>query len=156
MTTLTTEGMSLAELKREGRALRHVTKKQAVEPSENQFQAAVVKALRKYEAVGLLRVVAVPNGGKRRPREAAQMKNRGVIKGFPDLMLFFPAVRRRVLSYPPRVAFLELKAGSGALKIEQIDWKAWLTRSGFAHYEIRTMREVEEVLANYGIQILET
>lgn len=98
--------------------------------SENKLQNDIVKALRK---MGLF-VVAIPNGGKRRPREAAQMKNRGVVAGFPDLM---------VLHWNGKTDFLELKTEDGRLSDEQFDIHSKLTAR---QYPVHVVRSVDEAV----------
>lgn len=44
---------------------------------------------------------AVPNGGKRNPREAARLKSQGVLAGVSDLLIFWPG----------GMGAIELKAG---------------------------------------------
>lgn len=102
--------------------------------AENALQYEVVSNLRKMG----LQVVAIPNGGKRRPREAAGMKHRGTRKGFPDLMVLLPNAR---------IHFLELKTSTGKLSPEQIAWKELLTVMGFPFNVIRTAEEATALFA---------
>lgn len=53
---------------------------------EDQIQRAVLAHLRARGAPGLF-AFHVPNGGKRRPIEAAIMKGLGVVAGVPDLII---------------------------------------------------------------------
>ena len=77
--------------------------------SENRLQNEVCKRLRPLEtALGFV-VVHNANGGKRRPREGRQLKNRGVRAGFPDLAIY----------YRGGVALIELKVPNGSVSKEQ-------------------------------------
>jgi hypothetical protein len=58
---------------------------------------------------------------KRRPREAAQLKNRGVVAGVPDLL---------VLRHNGHADFLELKTTDGRLSDEQFEIHKSLTAKG--------------------------
>jgi len=100
--------------------------------TENRLQSDIVRELRK---MGLM-VVAIPNGGKRRPREARQLKNRGVVAGFPDIQVMRPN---------KRVDLLELKTGDGKLSDKQFDLHAKLTSMGFAVHVVRSVDEAVKV-----------
>jgi len=54
-------------------------------PSEATEQGLVVEWLRRR---GDCLYAAVPNGGKRNPREAASLRRQGVRPGVPDLLIF--------------------------------------------------------------------
>lgn len=56
-------------------------------------------------------LVAIPNAGKRTAWEARQRANEGMIPGFPDMLAFFDG----------RVAALEFKSGTGAIKDKQVE-----------------------------------
>jgi hypothetical protein len=49
---------------------------------------------------------AIPNGGKREAREAAKLKNEGVLAGVPDLMVALPKA-------PHHGLFIEMKRSDG-------------------------------------------
>ena len=114
-------------------ALRQAAKKDEPQ-TENQLQAEIVRELRK---LGLF-VVAIPNGGKRRPKEAQQLRNRGVVKGFPDLA---------VLRNDRDITFLELKTDEGKLQPEQIIVGMTLRTLGFPVHVVRSLDEALKVFA---------
>jgi len=68
---------------------------------------------------------AVPNGGKRNPREAARMKAEGVKAGVSDLILPLQRQGRAGL-------FLELKAPGNKPTAQQSAWLARMARAGYA------------------------
>lgn len=69
---------------------------------EQAIQRAVFQHLKLRAAPGVF-AFHVPNGGYRRPREAAIMKGLGVVAGVPDVMVIFRGA----------VYALELKAEGG-------------------------------------------
>lgn len=68
-----------------------------------------------------VRLVAIPNAGKRTAWAAMNAKREGLAKGFPDLLALWEGGQ----------AFLEIKARSGSLDTEQIAWLNWLHQAGF-------------------------
>lgn len=70
-------------------------------------------------------VFAIPNGGKRNPKEAAFMKAAGVKAGVPDLMMPIPSGKYHGL-------FIEMKYGKNKPTAEQLSWHALLRRNGYA------------------------
>lgn len=80
---------------------------------------------------------AVPNGGARRPVEAAIMKAEGVRAGVPDLFLALPVA-------PYAGLFCEMKrADGGSTTKEQ---KAWLTKLSTAGYMTSVCHGAEEAI----------
>jgi hypothetical protein len=67
-----------------------------------------------------VRFVATPNGARRTMWEARKSKAEGLAKGFPDATLLWPG----------GIAFVEVKARSGSLSNDQIEWLNWLTNAG--------------------------
>ena len=78
-----------------------------------------------------------PNGGRRNAREGARFKAMGTRKGFPDLVLFFPAKRFHGL-------FIEMKTAKGK---QQPSQKVWQERAERAGYKYAICRSVEEFVA---------
>lgn len=86
---------------------------------EQQIQRAVVQHLRSRGARGLV-YTHVPNGGYRRPVEAAIFKSIGVRAGVSDLLLW-----HRGKSFA-----LELKAPGGRASESQLEFIADMERAG--------------------------
>lgn len=63
-------------------------------PTEAEEQSRLVQLLRRKGVV----VFAVPNGGRRNPREAVALRRQGVQAGIPDLVLPGPDARWRCLA----------------------------------------------------------
>lgn len=111
--------------------------------SENKLQNDVVKRLRPLEDALGFRVVAIPNGGKRRAREGRQLKNRGLRAGFPDLL---------IISSSDQI-LIELKTSKGSLSAEQVEWHAWLKDVLFPVHVCTSVASVLTVLRGHGLKV---
>lgn len=69
-----------------------------------------------------VKLVAIPNAGRRSAWEQIKRAKEGLTAGFPDMQAL----------HGGRIAFLEFKSGTGAPSNAQIDQMNWLTRNGFA------------------------
>ena len=85
---------------------------------------------------------AVPNGGSRNLLEAVNLKRQGVLKGVPDLMLPVPAH-----GYPGM--FIEMKAESGRLSPEQVDFIAFLRLAGYYVVVAYNWLQAKELIEGY-------
>jgi hypothetical protein len=83
------------------------------------LQAAVVEYLRLRGVPGLL-FIAVPNGGSRDVREAAQLKRQGVLAGAADILLWCNGKSHA----------LELKAPGGRLSEPQAEFLSRFESAG--------------------------
>jgi hypothetical protein len=86
---------------------------------EQEIQKHVLQHLRQRGVPGLV-YIHVPNGGKRRPIEAAILKGQGVRKGASDLLLW----------HDSKAFALELKAEGGKATPEQIQFLQDMQRAG--------------------------
>lgn len=86
---------------------------------EQQIQRAVFQHLATRKAKGTF-AFAVPNGGYRRPIEAAIMKSMGTVAGVPDLICIRDG----------KTFALELKAGGGKPSAKQIETMAAMEAAG--------------------------
>jgi hypothetical protein len=86
---------------------------------EAAIQRAVIAHLRQRPAPGVF-AFAVPNGGYRKPIEAAILKGLGVIAGVPDIIAI----------HEGRVYCLELKAEGGRPSANQLAAIAAMERAG--------------------------
>lgn len=71
---------------------------------------------------GKVRAIAFPNAGKRTAWAAMQAKREGMASGIPDL---------EVKAAPGLTAHLEIKARTGSLSTDQVNWLNWLHSAGF-------------------------
>jgi len=117
--------------------------------SENKLQNEVCKRLMPLEEEQGFRVIAIPNGGKRRAREAKQMKNRGLRAGFPDLMILAGTDIKRGTP----IIFIELKVGKGTTSDEQKEWHTWLNDMLFPVFVCCSVGSVLTVLRSHGLRV---
>lgn len=82
-----------------------------------------------------VRLVAIPNGGKRSRWAASQVKREGLAKGFPDLIALAPG---------GKVAFLEIKSAKGRVSVDQAEWHEALAEMGF---DVGVFRDADDALA---------
>jgi hypothetical protein len=69
-----------------------------------------------------VKIVAVPNGGKRTAWEKLAASREGLTVGFPDVIVLWDG----------GCCFMEMKQRTGSLSPAQIDNLNWLARNGFA------------------------
>jgi hypothetical protein len=86
---------------------------------------------------------AVPNGGKRHPKEAARMSGLGLKKGIPDLCIIWRG----------RVVFVELKAPRGVQSPAQRGMANKLVYCGAAVGLCWSVADVEMGLRDAGIPL---
>lgn len=80
--------------------------------AESLTQRLFVRRVRLDPRTRDLPFCAIPNGGTRKPREAARMKGEGVEAGAPDWMLFVPSKTHTGLA-------LEFKSEKGRVSVAQ-------------------------------------
>lgn len=93
-----------------------------------------------------VRLVAVPNGGKRSQWAAAQAKREGMSKGFPDLVALAPG---------GKVAFLEMKSAKGRVSDSQGEWLDDLHAMGFPCGIFRDADSAIEFLRAQGFPFID-
>lgn len=101
---------------------------------------------RLYYTAPRVRIVAVPNAGKRSQWAAAQANREGLAKGFPDLIALAPG---------GLVAFIEVKTAKGRASGSQVEWGEWLNSAGFPYALIRDADSGVEFLRRHGFPIME-
>ena len=97
-------------------------------PKETQEQITVIQRVRfLYPSLAKL-VMAIPNGGDRDPRTAAQMVLEGLTKGAPDILVAVPFPTDHGL-------FVEMKRGDGSGKVskDQEQMRDLLIGQGYRH-----------------------
>ena len=90
--------------------------------SEARHQTALVK----WARLNNIRLVHVPNEGKREPRLGFILKNMGLAKGFPDL--FLPRA-----SFPYHGLFMEMKQERIYKPSEKLT-ETWINQEGWIKY----------------------
>ena len=89
-----------------------------------------------------LLIFAVPNGGKRDPREAARLKAEGVLPGVPDIV-----VARAASGY--HGLYLEFKTPTGRTSAKQQAVIAQLVDEGYRVEIVRSAEDAWTVLEGY-------
>lgn len=107
---------------------------------EASIQASVIQYIRTCAHDTL--VFAIANGGLRTKAEAARLKWTGVLAGIPDLCGITPE---------GRVFFLEVKPPEGRLSRDQHIILTWLTDHGVWCAVVRSIDDVREAFARWGI-----
>jgi hypothetical protein len=108
---------------------------------EHDLQKAVLRLL---EAKGVKNLYwfAIPNAGKRTPREGARMKAEGMRAGVADIC---------VMMDEGTTGWLELKTGKGRQTVEQKAFEAICKRLRHDYAVVRSVEEAEQVLRNWWV-----
>lgn len=85
---------------------------------------------------------AVPNGGRRNPREAAIMKAEGTTAGVADLILFLPRQDKHALC-------IEMKTSDGRQSPAQKEWQQKVQQQGYQYEVVRNFSQFQELIENY-------
>lgn len=113
-------------------------------PTEHEEQVAFIEWARQWlpdELRGLL--FAIPNGGMRHKKTAADMKAEGVVKGTPDLFFAWPRIGKHGL-------LIEMKRSKGGtLSKEQKDMIERLKKAGYAVVVARGCQEAQDAVRRY-------
>jgi len=129
------------------RTIRRPVDGRPVEPTEHQVQCAVIQwwALM-HGRYGLppYSLFAIPNGGARDAITGARLKQEGVRRGVPDLML----ARANSIYHG---LYIELKIGSNKPSSEQEEFMRYLEHAGYrtvVHWDAESaIKTIEEYLA---------
>jgi hypothetical protein len=116
-------------------------------PLESVEQALFVRRVRLNPRTRGLLWCAVPNGGTRHPREAANLKRQGVSAGVPDL-LFFEPTRDKTLHYRVGLA-IEMKRRPNKVSPEQREWLTGLEARGWSTSVCYSAEEAWTTLCDY-------
>jgi len=106
------------------KSTRHDSDSLSHSPTEAAEQELVVVWIRARKPP--LRFAAVPNGGRRSPREAAALARQGVRKGVPDLLIFDPTRDGEV-----GLAIEMKRRSGGTVSPHQRDWHEALRERGW-------------------------
>lgn len=106
--------------------------------SESQEQKALIQFC-DYQNIPIF---AIPNGGKRNPKEAAELKRQGVKAGVPDLFVPVPAGEYHG-------CFIEMKYGKNKPTKQQKEWMAKLSKNNYACYICYSCEEAVNYIRKY-------
>jgi hypothetical protein len=113
-------------------------------PTEHEEQVAFVEWARLWlpeELRGLL--FAIPNGGMRHKKTAADLKAEGCVRGVPDLLFAWPRLGKHGL-------FIEMKrTKSGNLSKEQKEMIERLNKAGYAVVVAKGCQEAQDAVRRY-------
>ena len=95
-------------------------------------------------------MIAIPNGGKRNPREAARLKKQGVKAGVSDLFLPIPSNGFHGL-------WIELKnaTGKATATTSQLEWGKKMLGQGYGFKVCHGATEAITAIEEYLIEIVE-
>lgn len=111
---------------------------------ESNTQVAIVAFLRRSLPPGY-RVISIPNGRfKAEPKTIARLKREGLTPGVSDLLL---------LRNDGWFGSLEVKASTGRLSPEQVEWSDWLTAGGASQAVVRSLIEAEQAVRAFGVPL---
>ena len=105
----------------------------SLHPSEAQIQAAIVDWLTRCVRC---RVAAIPNGGKRGFAAQRKVKQEGLSKGAPDIIVAYHD------GSEPRTLWIEVKSKTGVLRPEQRQWRDDLQAMGHDHIVAKSLDDV--------------
>lgn len=113
-------------------------------PTEHQEQAALMAwaALAVRQCPELELLFAVPNAGKRTPRQGTRMRQEGLKRGVPDLHL--PVARNGAAGL-----WIEMKRGAAKPTAEQLRWHGLLRAQGHRVEICRSAQEGILLLREY-------
>lgn len=109
---------------------------------EDQLQKSIIRYWDLKYPNMKLRLVCVPNGGKRNAVEAAKLKQMGVRAGFPDLILLIQNIHHPFMG-------IELKAEKGRQSEHQKDYQNEFERIGAKYVVVRSLDEFIKVTDEY-------
>ena len=101
---------------------------------EDNIQESIINASRLYYPKSLL--FAVPNGGKRNPREAVRLKKQGVTPGISDLILI----------HKGSVYFIEVKTEHGKQSLLQSQFQKFVEKEGLKYFIVTSAAEFLELI----------
>ncbi len=110
--------------------------------AEARIQAAIVAYVRTVAPPPAALIFAIPNGGLRTKAEAGLLRWTGALAGVPDLCLVLPG---------GRCCFLEVKTAAGRLSAAQADMLNTFDEMGVDYFVVRSIDDVREMLAYFGI-----
>lgn len=102
---------------------------------ESKIQTEIVRAVRYMFPYTL--IYAVPNGGSRNIKEAANLKRQGVLAGVSDLHVI----------HKGQMIFVEVKSARGTLSKEQREFRDYVEKAGYQYWVVRSANDLVTLLA---------
>ena len=129
--------------------------------SESNFQKSAIRLVRSFAPCDPRLVAHIPNGGQRTIMAGARLKAEGVVKGYPDIMVFNP---RRLISkvgvdlsaLPFCGIAIELKVWPNKPSPEQEELHALLESQGWRVAVCYGLGEVEGITREYFGNVIKT
>lgn len=121
-------------------------KPRPVTPSSSEIQIQTRFRNRARIVCPGVRIVSIPNGGKRTAWAARQAKLEGMSAGFPDVLCLWPV---------GGIAAIEFKSAKGRLSEAQIEWIDGLSAMGFAVTVSRDADHALEFLRSAGAPFID-
>lgn len=87
---------------------------------------------------------AVPNGGTRNEKEAAELKRQGVVAGVADLILLKPSKDRQFSAL-----CVEMKSRTGKQSLSQISWEKHAKSHGNRYEVVRSVEKFVELVKEH-------
>ena len=120
--------------------------------SESNFQKSAIRLVRSLAPCDPRLVAHIPNGGQRTIMAGARLKAEGVVKGYPDIMVFTATG-----VFPCRVGLaIELKVWPNKEQPEQIEVHELLRTQGWRVVVCYGLGEVEHITREYFGNVIKT
>lgn len=116
--------------------------------SESSFQKSAIRLVRSVAKCDPRLVTHIPNGGQRTIMAGARLKAEGVVKGYPDIMVFSEGAEDWGIGYRVGLA-LELKVWPNKPSPEQEELHTLLDSQGWRVAVCYGLGEVEQVTREY-------
>lgn len=117
--------------------------------SESNFQKSAIRLVRSLAPCDPRLVTHIPNGGQRTIMAGARLKAEGVVKGYPDIMVFHTALGEEYLINCWTGLAIELKVWPNKPKPEQEELHDLLESQGWRVAVCYGLGEVEQVTREY-------
>lgn len=98
-------------------------------------------------------VFAVPNGGRRNPREMVRLKMAGLRPGVSDLVVMYTARSAALNAWTCfSAAMVEVKAQDGKVRASQSDFAVFVASLGGSYHVARSVDALAMILVGLGLQ----
>lgn len=108
---------------------------------EHHIQAQIIEWSKYKQDIGPY-LIHIPNGGYRKPSEAAKFKRMGVLAGVSDLFLAKPSKRAHGL-------WMELKRPGNKLTKAQEEWFSLMLNQGYEAKTVHSLDDASRIIQKY-------